>query len=232
MARLIAYLRVSTERQARDGFGLDIQQATIRSWARQHGHRIVAWVQDAGVSGALDDRAGLAEAFEGLRGQVASGIVVARLDRLARDLIVQESLLAEVWRGGWQAHSATPGEAHLLTDDPGDPSRTLIRQVLGAVSQYERALIRLRLAGGRARKAASGGYAYGAPPYGSRSDGRGSLVPDDAETAVLNRMRTDRAGGASLRQIAARLNGDGVKPRRGDVWHPQTVARALTRLRC
>jgi DNA invertase Pin-like site-specific DNA recombinase len=62
--------------------------------------------------------------------------VVYRLDRLARDLVLQEQLLAEVWRSG-ELFSTAGGEAN-LHGDPEDPSRRLLRQVLGAVSEYER----------------------------------------------------------------------------------------------
>ena len=61
-------------------------------------------------------------------------------------------------------------EAGYLGDDPDDPSRTLIRQVLGAVSQYERSMIALRLRSGRRRNASQGGYAYGAPPFGFKAE--------------------------------------------------------------
>jgi hypothetical protein len=66
----------------------------------------------------------------------AGAIVVYRL---AGDLVLQEQLLAEVWRSG-ELLSTAGGEAHLHDD----PSRRLIRQVLGAVSEYERAMIALR----------------------------------------------------------------------------------------
>ena len=107
-----------------------------------------------------------------------------RLDRLARDLVLQEQLLAEVWRMGATVSSTAAGEDAYLNDDPGDPSRRLIRQVLGAVSDYERAMVRLRLATGRRHKADAGGYAYGAPPFGFRSDG-GQLVPRLEEQPAL-----------------------------------------------
>ncbi len=82
--------------------------------------------------------------------------MVYRLDRLARDLILQETLLAEITAAGGQVFSTMPGEQAVIEDDPEDPSRRLIRQVLGAVAEYERSLIRLRLRNGRRRKAERG----------------------------------------------------------------------------
>ena len=62
--KVAAYLRVSTDRQAEEGLGLEVQEQTIRGWARQHGHRVVLWARDEGVSGSngLDMREGLADA--------------------------------------------------------------------------------------------------------------------------------------------------------------------------
>lgn len=227
--RLLAYTRVSTDRQAEEGFGLEVQEQSVRRWARAQGHRLVRVVREEGVSGTLADRPGLAEMFAALKAGESAGVVVPRLDRLARDLIVQESLLAEIWRGGWQVHSALASEAHYLTrDGDDDPSRTLIRHVLGAVAQHERSTIKLRLAAGRRRKGDTGGYAYGAPPLGFRAEG-GALVPDEREALVLARMRELRDAGASLREIGVTLTAEGHHPKRGSVWHPASIARVLNR---
>jgi len=120
------------------------------------------------------------------------------------------------------------GEQDVITDDPADPSRRLIRQVLGAVGEYERSLIRLRLAGGQRRKAAAGGYAAGRPRYGYRAAG-GALVPDPAEQDTLRRMRELRAAGQSYREITATLAEDGRTQRNGRPWLPNTVQRILSR---
>src|SRR2546426_9291882 len=52
LMNVVAYLRVSTDRQAEEGLGLDVQKHAIRAWAKQHGNRIVAWARDEGVSGS------------------------------------------------------------------------------------------------------------------------------------------------------------------------------------
>ena len=106
--------------------------------------------------------------------------------------------------------------------------RVLIRQILGAVAQWERAVIRKRLAAGRAEKARQGGYAYGSPPFGWSAKDR-ELVRNQAERAIANRMRSMRANGASLRQIADTLNAERVPAKRGGRWHPETIKQALSR---
>lgn len=117
-----------------------------------------------------------------------------------------------------------------LTDGPEDPSRKLIRQVLGAVAEYERSMIALRLRSGRKRKAKDGGYAYGAPPFGFRVED-GELVPDEGEQETLDRARQLQKGGSSIREIATTLNEEDRRTKRGTQWHPTTVPRVLGRPR-
>jgi hypothetical protein len=100
-----------------------------------------------------------------------------------------------------------------------DPTRILMRQVLGAVAAYDKAMIVLKLRGARERKRAASGRCEGAKRYGE--------LP--GEHAVLERMRTLRTSGISLTAIAAELNNDAVKPRRGTKWFPMAVARILSR---
>lgn len=229
--RVVAYLRVSTDRQAEEGHGLDVQRQAITKWAKAQGFRVIDFMADEGISGSngIDTRVALADALDCVRRREADGVVVYRLDRLARDLIVQETLLAEVRKLGGEVFSTSAAEAGYLSDDPDDPSRTLIRQVLGAVSQYERSMISLRLRAGRRRKAEKGGYAFGSPPLGKRAED-GKLVGDEQELACLNRMAALRAGGASIRSIAETLTAEGWPTKRGGAqWHPTTVARALRR---
>lgn len=229
--RLAAYLRVSTDRQAEEGLGLEVQEGAIRAWAKSNNHRVVLWTRDEGVSGSngLDTRHGLGDALEALRDGTVDGIVVYRLDRLARDLIIQETLLAEVRRLGGGVLSTSGAEDAYLVDDPDDPSRRLIRQVLGAVAEYERSMIVLRLRSGRRRKAEKGGFAYGSPAYGYRAENR-ELVAVEDEQAALARIRQMHNARSSLREIIAALEAEGYRPKRGGKWHPESLARIVRRL--
>ncbi len=228
---LAGYLRVSTQTQADDGAGLDVQRDAIVAWCRKHRHHVTTWHVDEGISGSngLDTRAGLADALAMLEHD-AQGIVTYRLDRLARSLALQESILADVAKHGGHVFSTSDTENAYLEDpdaDP-DPTRALVRQILGAVAEYERAMIRARMLAGQRRKAAAGGYAAGAPPYGWRAQS-GELVPVPAEQAQLDVMLALRAGGDSLRRICQVLDASGVPPRRGQRWHPKVVAEIIER---
>lgn len=105
-------------------------------------------------------------------------------------------------------------------------TRTLVRQILGAISQYEAWLVSARLRAGREMKRAKGGYSAGRPRYGFRASGR-ALVPVVEEQAVINRAKALRRQGMSLRQVASRLTDEGHRPRSGRSWHPATVSRIV-----
>jgi DNA invertase Pin-like site-specific DNA recombinase len=226
---MIGYVRVSTEKQAEDGLGLAVQEKSILRWAREHGHRLVRIVRDEAVSGALpaEERLGLAEALSLIRNGKAAGLVIARLDRLARELTVQEAILAQVWRHGGTVFASDTGE--IARDDPDDPMRTAMRQMMGVFSQLERAMIGARLRAGRKLKAERGGFAYGSPPFGFKAEG-GGLVEEPEEQKALKRIRQLARRGASLRTIAQTLESEGYHPKRSSRWHPETLRLILGRL--
>lgn len=224
----VGYIRVSTATQA-DGFGPEIQEHAIREWFGDR-HRGFKLFRDEGVSGKLLERPGLAEAIGALGKDDV--LVVARLDRLARDLITQELLLREIRGRGARLISCAPGEQAWLTDDPDDPSRKLIRQLLGAVSEYERAMVTLRLRLGRARKRATDGgtgFTGGEAPFGWRSAGGGLLKEEVREQMVLGVMRRMREEGSTYERVATALNmrGEDYRPRRGRAWDKQSVHKRL-----
>lgn len=224
---LLAYLRVSTAMQAEHGLGLEIQEQAITAWAAAAGHRILAVHRDEGVSGTADeiDRPGLSAALAALEAGAAEGLVVYRLDRLARQLYRQELIIAKLGERGRVVLSAT--EPDIESDDP---TRIMLRQILGVVAEYERAVITSRLQGGRRAKAAKGGFAaYGSPAFGSASRDK-ELVVDDDEQATIARIVELRRDGTSLREISRTLEAEGRPAKRGGAWHPKTVARVLDRL--
>lgn len=222
--RLTAALRVSTREQAEHGHGLEIQDKTIKRWARANGHRIVAVHRDEGVSGKTpaDERAGLTAALRDLHERRAHGLVVTRLDRLARSVTVQEAILAEVWHRLDGRVFEVAGE--VLRDDPDDPMRTAMREMAGVFAGLDRGLIVKRLRDGRAAKAAKGGHANGRYPYGWTPKGK-----DPAQQRALQLMAQWRAEGKSTREIACLLREGGHPTARGGAWSPPVVARILAR---
>lgn len=86
----------------------------------------------------------------------------------------------------------------------------------------------VRVSTDRQVDADSGGYAYGSPPSGFRSE-RGELVPRPDEQPALARITELHDEGASLREIAAALAHEGLAPRGGGHWHPGVLGRIVSR---
>ncbi|MFC1439064.1 recombinase family protein [Streptacidiphilus sp. N1-10] len=231
--RLVMVRRVSTVGQAADGYGLDAQDADCRRWNRGAGagHKLVHSVVDGdktSTSGksTIDERDGLMDAVQWIADGRADGILAPNLDRLARELTVQEAVLSYVWALGGRVFTADHGEH--LEDDESDPMRTAMRQMRGVFHQLDRGLIRKRLREGRASKGEKGGYAYGAPRYGQQVvDG---VLVDLAEEKDVEDMirRWHDEEGLGPRPICRRLNEAEVPSKRGGKWHPTTVARILS----
>jgi DNA invertase Pin-like site-specific DNA recombinase len=228
---IIAYVRVSSTSKADHEDSVAEQLRKIRAvWAKEHGHRITAVYADEGVSGenGLAGRTGLPQALHALKARQAAGLVVTKLDRLSRDMVLQEQLLAEIRRYGAEPFSCSAAEQEFMADDAGDPSRALIRRILGAVSQYERDMIALRLRGGKVAKRARGGYAGGYVPTGYRIEDR-DFVPDEAEMRAAARIAELRQAGKSYRQVIAVIEAEGIMPRTAAHWSPSTVRKIALR---
>ena len=209
--RAIGYCRVSTESQL-DGLGMDIQRDAIVELAAAQGLLLAAVFVDEGISGSegLEVRTGLAEAVDDLIEHPGTTLIVPRLDRLARDLMVQEQVLAECWKAQGLVTSCSETErAYCHPDNPDDPARKMIRQMLGAVAEYERSMIRVRLVRGRRRRLAETGWAGGPRPYG---------WDDPDELAVLEHIESQRRAGVTWRRLVDDITGRGVVKRNGKPW--------------
>jgi DNA invertase Pin-like site-specific DNA recombinase len=146
-----------------------------------------------------------------LRELGAGVLVVAKRDRIARDVMIAAMVERLVQREGAHVLSAA-GEGG---DDANDPSAQLMRTIVDAFAQYERALIRSRTKAALGVKK-SRGERVGSVPFGFRlgADGR-KLEPYEAEQAAMVRARTLRASGLSLRAVARALASEGVLSRSG-----------------
>jgi len=129
-ARALGYVRVSTDEQASKGYGLDIQRRAIRDHCRANGLVLVDIVTDAGISGSngLDARQGLAEALARIERHEASILVVHRLDRLARKLFVQLTVVERLEKAGARVVSTSEPDI----DGPDESQHPWIRSRLRA----------------------------------------------------------------------------------------------------
>jgi site-specific DNA recombinase len=222
--RLIIYIRVSTEEQAREGFSLAAQRARAEAFCTAFGHQVVEVIPDAGVSAKSLKRPGLQCALKMLRKGEADGILVAKLDRLSRSLIDFSKLIEKYFNERSGRHLLSMSESIDTTSAGG----RLVLNVLMAVAQWEREAIAERTSAGLREKKRQGAQ-LGAVPLGFKRIGD-RVVEDAGEQLVVKRARELAAGGAGLGAIAAALSAEGHKTKRGGKWHITTVRKLLARI--
>lgn len=218
MVKAFAYLRVSGRGQLR-GDGFPRQALAVQNYAKANRLQIAEVFREEGVSGKndLEHRPALLKLLEALHSDGIRLVLVEKLDRLARDLMVQESIIADFQRSGFEIRSVA--EPDLCSDDP---SRKLMRQILGAFSEYERQTIVTKLRCARQRMKAKTGRCEGQLPFGS--------LPGESE--AVRRMKALRHEGRSYRAIAECLDVAGLKPRYAEKWNAIVVNRVLRAARC
>lgn len=216
------YLRVSTDRQATDGYGLDAQRTQLLAYCQGQGWTVAEEhiYVDAGVSGKSTDRA----AFQAMREAAANGeisrIVALKIDRIARNLMDLLALINALTAQG--VALVCVKEAF----DTGTANGRFMLQVLGAVSELERSMIAERMDAGRREKARQGGYVGSAHRLGYDYDGE-TWQPNE-QAATVKKIFSDFALHCSgLSAIAAHLNATGAPTASGGKWYPATVRYIL-----
>ena len=127
--------------------------------------------------------------------------------------MVQESVIADFQRKNLSLVSLS--EPDLLIEDP---SRIVMRQMLGAFYQYEKTLLVAKLRGARQRVKAQNARCEPRKPYGTRP----------GKDVVIERKRQLRHSGLAVDKIAESLNAEELKPRTaGSRWHQTSVYRIL-----
>lgn len=223
--RVWGYVRVSTEDQATGGVSLAAQRAKIRTYCELYDLELVNVAEDAGVSAKTLDRPALLEALEELRSGAIGGLVIAKLDRLTRRVGDWDKLI-----GDYFGHRARYGAQLFSVADQID-TRTaagrLVLNVLMSVAQWEREAIGERTRDALHHKKTKG-QRVGEVPFGwDLADDGVHLVENEQEQVVRTLIVELRLRGQSYRQIARRLNEDGVKAKRGGKWYPQSVSNVF-----
>jgi len=221
--KLVGYCRVSTENQAEAGT-IQIQEKALADFAEKEGIELVAVCKDDGVSGGLESRPGLAMAIDYLNtDESIDGLLIFKLDRLARDVRIQENLIHDIQtRKGKRIISVKEPDLDSL-----DPMRVMMRQILGSFAQYEKSQIAMRLSLGRINKARKGGYAGGSRPTGYMVKDNDLLIDTDQADIIKAIFRMKEEEGKGLRQIARELNEGGYPTSRGGSWYAGTVKYIL-----
>jgi DNA invertase Pin-like site-specific DNA recombinase len=220
LIKAVAYLRTSSA--ANVGADKDSekrQRAAIEAFARSAGYEIVDSYYDEAVGGAdpVTSRPGFAAMMERIAANGVRTIIVETANRFARDLIVQETGYAMLKGQGVELIAADKPDAFL--DDT--PTATLIRQVLGAVSQFEKAMIVTKLKGARDRKRRATGL---------KVEGRKSYAEARPEVVTLaKKLHRYPVNGhrRSLREVARELAAAGHMTKAGKPYAAAAIAKMI-----
>lgn len=217
---LVAYLRVSTGKQGRSGLGIEAQRENIARFAANEGYAVVAEfmeIETGKGSDALDRRPQLAAALAEARKRKGS-VVVAKLDRLSRDVHFISGLMAH--------------KVPFIVTELGADVDPFMLHIYAALGEKERNLIAARTKAALAAKKAQGVRLGGPNLAKARRASKAAVVANaDRHAAnvapIINVMR--RAGATTLREIAEALNARGVRTARGGTWHATTVKNVMDR---
>ena len=220
MQPAVAYLRTSSAANVGTDKDSDKRQrAAIVAFSKRAGFTIVSEYYDAAVSGAdhIDRRPGFVQMLQRLATNGAKTIIVESPDRFARDLAVQlagHDMLKSL------GISIIPASApEFFTEDT--PTAVLVRQVLGAISQFEKASAVAKLAAARKRKRDRDGRCEGRQPL---SETR----PEVVALARRLRRRRPKSGQLSLREVSKQLADSGFLNERGKPYAAKSVATMLS----
>ena len=222
-AKVLGYVRVSTEDQAREGVSLDAQEARLRDYCRAREWALVGVIRDEGRSAKDLKRPGLEQILEALprkhRGWDA--LIVVKLDRLTRS-VKDLGTLMEAFKRARVAFTSIQESV-----DTSSASGELFFNLVASVSQWERRAIGERTKAALAHLQASGRRVSRFAPYGQRIAADGRLVPDPVEQAVRRAVASLARRRLSLRAMAARLAAQGHVSRTGQPFTPKAVKRLL-----
>lgn len=221
MRQVISYLRVSTDKQGKSGLGIEAQrQAVARFTAAEGLEPLGEYVEVETGKGAdaLDRRPQLAAALAQARKAKAS-VVVAKLDRLSRDVHFISGLMAQ--------------RVPFIVAELGADADPFMLHIYAALAEKERALIADRTRAALAQKKSQGvalGNRTNLPDASAKGAdaNRAAAAAFAANTLPIIRQ-IEASGAKGHRAIAAALNARGIRTARGGEWHATTVRNVLVR---
>ena len=219
--KAVGYCRVSSAGQQKTGTGLDRQEKTIKSYAKQAGYNL-SQVYYETFTGTENDRPVFETMLADLLDNGCRLIICECLDRLARDLSVQLQIIALLANKNITLINAMTGQD---VTSPSDPMSKAMIQVQGSFAELDKNLLIRKLKKGRQAKKQKSGSCEGRKPFG--------YYP--GESKILDRIRQLHRKIKSQKrlgpyEIAAVLNKENLPSRKGMPWHGRTVGRIIKRL--
>ena len=220
--KAVAYCRVSSKGQQKDGSGLDRQADTITEFANNNDY-IIEQVYNEAMTGTDADRPEFLLMLTELLSNGCRTIIIERLDRLSRDLGVQMQLVSLLCSKGVTLISADTG-SDVTESFSGDPMSKALVQIQGVFSELDKSMLVMKLRKARQAKKAKTGSCEGQKAYG--------FYPGESEIIDrIKQLNRKPRGGKRLGyyEIAAILNKEGFETRKGTPWHGTVVKRIIAR---
>ena len=221
MRQVVSYLRVSTDKQGKSGLGIEAQREAIARFVAAEGMEVVGEyveVETGKGCDALDRRPQLAAALVAAR-KVKAAVVVAKLDRLSRDVHFISGLMAQ--------------RVPFIVAELGAEADPFMLHIYAALAEKERTLIAERTRAALGHKKAQGaqlGNRTNLREAGVKGADANRAAADTFADNVLPIVRQMEAAGVrGLRALAAALNARGIRTARGGQWHATTVRNLMVR---
>lgn len=225
--KAIGYCRVSTDNQVGpDKYGIETQKNEIQAYCDKNGIELMQWFVEEGISGADDDknRPELSKILNGaIENPPIQAVIVSKNDRLSRKM--------ENFFGFKYMLKRNNIDVISVAEDFGEAGiyKPVYEAISAAFSELERTFITMRMSGGRATKAAKGGYAGGKAPYGYTAvKGSKRLVVNEDEAVMVRRIFELREKeNFTMKDICAVLKKEGYKTRSNGDFQISTVQYIL-----
>jgi DNA invertase Pin-like site-specific DNA recombinase len=219
---LIRHIRVSTEGQAQNGVSLDAQRDRIRVWAESNGYTLAAVHVDSGISGGKLTNRPAAQTAIAQACKRKAALVVYSLSRLARSTRDAIDISERLHKAG--ADLVSLSEAIDTTTAAGK----MVFRMLAVLAEFERDLVSERTTTAMQHLRSQGRRVGRWLPYGFDLDADGQhLTEIPAEQQTIALIRQWHTAGASLRDIADKLNAAGVPAKQGGPWSHVAVHRVV-----
>lgn len=220
--RCAIYLRVSTEQQV-DRQSLNTQESQLRGYADLHEWEVAGVFTDAGLSAKDTKRPGFQKMLRAVRKGRIDVILVAKLDRISRNLIDLLKLIDDLRDWGVDFVSASQ------SFDTATPMGMLVLNILGSFAQFEREMIAERVRENMHQRARSGLWSGGKPPFGyaiNEETKRLEAVAGEADTvrAIFAEYLRTR----SIRKAIFSINAMKLTNRSGKLWSRTSLRRLLS----
>ncbi|MCF2625935.1 recombinase family protein [Fusobacterium perfoetens] len=201
MKYAVGYIRVSSERQVKEGQGLEIQEKSIRKYCKENNIELINIFSDEGISGAesLDKREGLAQAIEQIKSLSKTNkpvdyLIAQKLDRVARNTMLL----------GYLEFELTRVKCSIISSEQkfeDTPNGGLMKDIIVAFASFEKKMINMRTNSGKKNKLSKKLHTSGNIPIGYKSDGENIVINED-ERPIIQFIFHERITGQSYRSIS------------------------------